>query len=232
MKQHICVYDFETDSSDPKTCEPVQLAACILNKMTLQVMDGSEFCTDMRPSDIDEENYYKEHEETIKWHAGNYGCAPEEIFNKWKEATNQKEAWKLFVNHLLKYNTNQSKKTWWTAPIRGGCNIREFDNIIIQRLSEKYGNVSTSGETNLFYPRDVIDIKEVAFYWFESCEEPKAYNMDTLRPFFNIPGEQAHDAMKDIQDEAWMIARFIGLFRNQTRKIKFKGAYKNVQKTD
>lgn len=225
MKQFICVFDFETDGPKPEVCEPVQLAACMIHNVTLEIMPDSEFCVDMRPPGIDDEDYYQKNLQTIKWHAGNYDCGPKEIFEKWKEAPDQKQGWNQFLSYLLKYNKNQGRKTRWTAPVRGGANIRRFDNLIIDRLCTRYGNVEKGGEQKIFYPRDVIDTMEISFYWFENLQEPGAYNMDVLRPYFGIPSTGGHDALKDIRDEAWLIQKYMRLFRRQAPRIPFKGAY-------
>ena len=225
MKNFICVYDFETDSPNPHECEPVQLAACIINNITLEIMPNSEFCVNMRPPNIDDEDYFEKHESTIEWHAKNYNKSPTEIFELWKSFPAQKQGWEHFTNYLLKYNKNQSRRTKFGAPIRAGANIRRFDNIIVDRLCKRYGNVTGTGEQNIFSPRDIIDIMEICFYWFENLPEPKAYNMDTLRQFFGIPLEGSHDALKDIRDEAWIIQKFMKLFRIQSHKIRFRGAY-------
>lgn len=225
MKQFVCVYDFETDGNKPHVCEPVQLAACIISNTTLEIVDDSEFCVNMKPPGVDDEDYFETHKDTIKWHAGNYDCTPEEIHERWKGYPDQKEGWQHFMSYLKKYNKNQARKTKWDAPIRAGANIREFDNIIMDRLCERYGEVDKNGQQKIFYPRDVIDIKEIAFYWFENLPEPSALNMDVLRPFFGIPSEGGHDALKDVRDEAWIVQKFMRLFRRQAPKIPFKGAY-------
>lgn len=225
MKNFICVYDFETDSADPYTCEPVQLAACIINPITLDIVENSEFMVNMRPSDIDDESYFSEHENTIKWHAGNYGVSPREIYERWLSFPAQQQGWEHFVQYLLKYNKNQSRRTKFSAPIRAGANIRRFDNIIVDRLAKKYGQTDKNGEQKLFYPRDVIDITEMSFYWFENAQRPGSYNMDTLREFFGIPTAGSHDALKDIRDEAWMIQKFMRLFRSVAPRVQFEGAY-------
>jgi len=224
MKQFVCVFDFETDDTDPKTCEPVQLAGLMLSPQTLEIMEGSEFCIDMRPSDIDDEDYFTKHTSTINFHAKNYETTPENIYKKWKASIEQSTAWNQWIEYLSKWNKNQSNKTIWTAPIRAGHNIRNFDIPIMDRLCTKYKHVQKTGEQKIFYPRDVVDIKELAFYWFEHLPEPKAYNMRDLRIYFGLSTEGSHDALVDIRDEAWMISRFLKLHRSQALKVKFKGS--------
>ena len=225
MKNNICVYDYETDGSNPATCEPVQLAACIIHPITLDIIENSEFCIDMRPINIDDEDYYTSHLDTINWHAKNYGVTPEEIFSRWKGSIPQKDAWNQFTTYLKKYNKNQSNKGKFSAPIRAGANISRFDDIITTRLCERYDGLSKEGEQKIFHPRDTIDIKDLAFYWFENSADVPAYNMDELRNYFGIPTEGGHDALKDVKDEAWIIRKMIGLHRYLSPRVTFKGSY-------
>lgn len=228
MKTNICVYDFETDSPDPLKCNPVQLASCIIDYRTLKILDSSFFCIDIKPSTLTASNieeYFKANEITINWHAKNYEIEPKEVLNRWINGHEEKLAFELFVSHLSKYNTKQSNKTKFSAPIRAGANIRRFDNIIMDRLCNKYGQITADGEAKIFHPRDTIDVMDFAFYWFENLREPSAYNMDSLRRFFGIPTEGAHDALKDVKDEAWMIQKFMRLHRHLSPKIPFKKAY-------
>lgn len=226
MKQNICVFDFETDGSNPKLCQPVQLAAVMIHPRTLDVIEGSEFSSFMKPDGIDTEEYFTDAVmDTINWHSRNYKTTPEEIIKSWKEAPDQKVVWKQWLSYLKRYNVNQSNKTMWTAPIRGGHNIRSFDITIMDRLCVKYGDVQAkNGEQKIFYPRDVVDIKEIAFYWFENLSEPEALNMDALRIFFGMPTDGGHDALNDVKDEAWMISKFLKLHRRMAPKIAFKGS--------
>jgi len=224
MKNVICVYDFETDSPDPLTCNPVQLAACIISNMSLEIIPDSNFCIEMRPLDMDDPTYVDRHRSTIDWHAKNYGVEPDEIIKKWGGSVQQSEAWKQFTTYLGKYNAKQSHKGRWDAPIRAGANIVKFDNLIIDRLAKAYGNVTKDGEQTIFYPRDIIDTKDIAFCWFESLPEPQSYSVDALRKYFDMP-PGGHDAIKDVTDTAWMVQKFFRLFRKIAPKVDFAGAY-------
>ena len=55
----ICVFDFETDSPDPHTCQPVELAAIMIDPRKLKIIEKSDFSSMMRPADIDDETYYE-----------------------------------------------------------------------------------------------------------------------------------------------------------------------------
>lgn len=226
MDNFVCIYDFETDDKDQHTCEPVQIAASMIHPKSLEHVEGSEFTSYMQPIDINDEDYYEKHEETIKWHAENYKCTPQEIFNKWKSAPMQKVVWKDFQTYLLKYNMNQSRKSKFSAPIRAGANIIKFDDVITQRLCTRYGMVSKDGEQKIFAPRDFIDLTNLAFYWFENAVEPDAYNMNELRTYFGLDHEGSHDALKDVKDCGILIARLLRLHRHIAPKVKFKNSCK------
>ena len=70
------------------------------------------------------------------------------------------------MNYLDKYHSRSSKKSQFSAPIPAGYNINRFDLKIIDRLSQKYGNVNKEKSTDIFYPRDVVDVMNLIFYWF------------------------------------------------------------------
>lgn len=236
MQNYICVYDFETDGSNPNVCQPVQLASVIIDFRTLELVENSEFCSFMKPEGIDTPEYVDKVKDTIVWHAKNYNPnwnsldqkgqddAVNKIIDTWKNAPAQKQVFSDFQTYLLKYNTNQSRRSKWTAPIRAGHNIERFDNIIMDRLCDLYDATAKNGEQKIFHPRDIVDIMKLAFLWFESLPSPKNYNMGELRDFFGMSQDGAHDALVDIRDEALMIQKFIRLHRRYAHKVKFRGS--------
>jgi DNA polymerase III epsilon subunit-like protein len=221
----IAVFDFETDSADPRSCNPVELACLVLDPRTLEIVPNSEFSTKIRPPSIDDTNYYELHKDTIEWHAKNHKCTSEDILKEWKSAIPQDVAWKNFKEYLSKYHTTTKKRSMWSAPIAAGMNIIRFDLPIIERLSGLYGDLNSSGETKIFFPRDRVDLMPTLFMWFENMEEPSSYSMDVCRPFFGIDDKNSHEAIKDVQDTAKLISKFMKLHRYCASKVTtFKGA--------
>jgi len=221
----ICVFDFETDGSDPSACSPVQIAAVMLDPIHLEIIDGSEFNINFKPEVLDNNDNYKYETDILDFHAKVKGCSKEEVLKSWYQYPKQEHAWKLFVNYLDKYHTRSSKKSQFSAPIAAGYNIYRFDLPIVDRLSKKYGNVNKENKTALFFPRDVVDAMNLVFYWFEHNNDLKSYTLDTLRDYFGIDKDGAHDAIKDVKDTAEIIIRFMKLHRNLGQKIKFKNAF-------
>lgn len=215
MINSILVYDFETTSVDPHTCQPVQIAAVPINSRTLDIKSHEGFVSDIRPTDFDAID-----RDNVKWHANNRKCTEEEILESWRKAPTIDVVMANFFKYVDKYNWKQNR---WGAPIRAGHNIISYDDIILTRVSKE---LKLPG-LNAFAPRDYIDTLNVAFMWFESLPEPKKYNMQDLREFFAFSEKAkagAHDALQDCIDVAELTVRFLKLTRAVAPKVKFKGA--------
>jgi len=222
----IVVYDFETDSPNPNICNPVQLAAIVVNPRTLEIIPDSEFRSYMRPPTIDENDYIEKHKDTIEWHTKVNSCKVEDIIKLWKNAPLEKDVFNDFKEYLLRYHTRTSRKNKFSAPIRAGHNIIKFDNIIMQRLAERYHSLDNEGVMDLFNPRDQIDALLLSFLFFENLEDPKRYSMDELRSYLGMSSKGAHSANQDVLDTANLIIRFMRLSRRVAEKTTFKNAFK------
>lgn len=226
--QKICVFDFETDGSNPDVCSPVQIAAVIVDPRKLEIIPDSEFNINMMPEALEADPSYEYGDsDVLDFHAKVRGSSKEEVLKGWKEYQKQEVGWKMFLSYLDMYHMRSDKKSCFTAPIASGYNINRFDLRIIERLSKKYNNLNKEGRSSLFYPRDVVDIMNVVFYWFEGNNELKNYTLDNLRDYMGISKEGSHDALKDVKDTAQIMIRFMKLHRNLANKIKFKGSFLN-----
>jgi DNA polymerase III epsilon subunit-like protein len=221
----ICVFDFETDGSDPRVCSPVQIAALMIDPLQLEVIDGSEFNMHFKPEVLENNKDHRYETDILEFHSKVKGCSQDDVLKAWHQYPKQEHSWKMFINYLDKYHSRSSKKSQFSAPIAAGYNINRFDLHIVDRLSNKYGNLNKEGRTDIFYPRDVIDGMNLIFYWFENNNDLKSYTLDSLRDYFGISKEGAHDALKDVRDTAEIIIRFLKLHRNLGQKIKFKNAF-------
>jgi DNA polymerase III epsilon subunit-like protein len=223
--QKICVFDLETDGCNPDMCSPVQIAAVIIDPFRLEIVKDSEFNITLKPSALESQlDYTYEDSDVLDFHAKVRGCAKDKILADWLSYQKQELGWKMFVSYLDMYHTRSDRKSCFSAPIAAGYNINRFDLRIIDRLSQKYKNTNKEGRSSLFYPRDVIDLMNVVFYWFEGNNELKNYTLDHVREYFGMSKEGSHDALKDVKDTADLLIRFMRLFRNTSSKVKFKGS--------
>jgi DNA polymerase III epsilon subunit-like protein len=226
--QKICVFDLETDGVNPDVCSPVQIAAVIVDPSKLEIVKDSEFNITIKPDVLEQQpDYTYADSDVLDFHAKVRGKAKDEILSDWKSYKRQDHGWDMFVSYLDMYHTRShgGKKSCFTAPIAAGYNINRFDLRIMDRLSKKYNNLNKEGRSSLFYPRDVIDIMNLVFYWFEGNNELKNYTLDNLRDYLGIDKEGAHDALKDVKDTANILIRFLKLHRNLCNKIKFKSSF-------
>ena len=221
----ICVFDFETDGSDPSSCSPVQIAAIMIDPLNLEIIDDSEFNINFKPEVLENNDNYKYETDILDFHSKVRGCSQDDILKSWYQYPKQELSWKMFTNYLQKYHSRGTKKSQFSAPIAAGYNIHRFDLHIIDRLSRKYNNLNKENKTDLFYPRDTVDAMQLMFYWFEHNGDLKSYSLDTVRDYFGISKTGAHDALKDVKDTAAIIIRFLKLHRNLGQKVKFKNSF-------
>jgi DNA polymerase III epsilon subunit-like protein len=227
--QKICVFDLETDGKDPNVCSPVQIAAIMVDPVKLEIISDSEFNINLKPAALDQDaSYAYEDSDVLDFHAKVRGCAKDDILESWKSYPKQEAGWKMFTSYLEMYHIRSDRKSCFTAPIAAGYNINRFDLPIMQKLSVKYKNVNKEGNSSLFYPRDVIDVMNLIFYWFEASKDLKSYSLDNLRDYLGISKEGAHDALKDVKDSAEIMIRFLKLHRKLGAKVKFRDSFNTI----
>ena len=148
----ICVFDFETDGSDPVSCSPVQIAAVMVDPLQLSIIPDSEFNINFKPEVLENNPNHIYEGDILDFHAKVKGSSKEQVLAEWKEYPSQKQSWNLFTEYLSKYHCRSgSKKSQFTAPIAAGYNIHRFDLIIVDRLSKKYNNLNKENRSNIFY---------------------------------------------------------------------------------
>lgn len=224
--QKLCVFDFETDGADPEKCSPVQIAAVIIDPIKLEIVKNSEFNCNLKPEILESSPEYEYADsDVLDFHAKVRGSTAQDILSQWKDYQKQESGWKMFVSYLDMYHSRSERKSCFSAPIACGYNINRFDLKIVNRLSKKYNNLNKEGNSSLFYPRDVVDLMNVMFLWFENNSDLKNYTLDSVREYFGLSKTGAHDALKDVMDTSEILLRFMKLHRNLSRKIKFKDSF-------
>lgn len=235
IKNKICVFDFETDGSDPTVCSPVQLAAVIVDPIRLEIVNNSEFNINLKPEKlenvkgVDIDNHPYNDSDILDWHGKIKGVDKSQILNDWLEYPEQKHSWQQFISYLENYHligSGKSKKSKFTAPIACGYNINRFDMKIIERLCLKYHNFDQKEKSNnIFHPRDMLDLMHIVNLWFMYKPDIKSISLDSIREYMGIDSTNAHDAFKDVTDCAEILIRFLKLHKGFAQRIQFKGAF-------
>lgn len=228
---NICVFDFETDGSNPSVCSPVQLSSVIIDIQRLEIIKDSEFNAYLKPERLelkkeDQNISVYADSDILEWHGKVKGIDKTEVFDSWIKYPDQKHSWQQFLSYLDNYHLkNRKTRSQFSAPIACGYNIIRFDMKIVNRLSNKYGNINKENNTNIFHPRDQIDLMNIAWLWFESLPDVKSLSLDNLREYLGIDKTNAHDAIKDVKDCAEILIRFLRLHRRLSSKIKFRNSF-------
>ena len=217
---NIICFDFETSAIDPhnEQTDVVQIAACAIDSKRLQIIPNSEFNITVRPDDIENPNYYNEHKSTIDFHVSlQKNSTVESVMNTWKSGVPEKQAMKMFKIYCEQYDRG---KSFFSKPCPAGKNIIKFDLIILDRLNQKHK------QKEFFFRRDVIDLDQLCLYWFMfNMDAPSNYKMDTLRPYFGLSSEFAHDAMFDVKQESDLIIKFLSLHKKLCNQIQFRDCF-------
>lgn len=222
----IIFYDFETTGPNPHTAQPVQLAAVAINGFSLEVKEDSIFQSLIRPEfdlqKCEEYNLAPLTDESIAIH----GKTREML----EDAPPISVVWPQFVEYVDTYNYQGNM---WGRPIAAGQNINKYDSIICERIaSQDPYNLGPydkeKEEMQLFQVRDRFDMLDDLSRWMKFDKHQRSYAMDNLRPLLGIDGENAHDALKDVLDGAFMLCKFLKLYKKFSTQFTFKDSFKKT----
>lgn len=197
---------------DPEYNEAIQVAGKAYNARTLEpypAEEGGEFESLMKP-------LYPERLEDAALDVN------KKTRDELSKAPDQKMVWNQFVEWVGKF------KKKGRHPIAAGKNIRTFDLKFAEKLCELH--CQKGRKTKLFDSRIVLDLDDLVFNWFEDSDELPNHKMDTLRPYFGLSSDGAHDALVDVRQTGELIFRFLNLHRELRKRrcadgspfIKFK----------
>ena len=220
------VYDFETTSANPYTTQPVQIAAVAIHGRKLEIKQGSEFQTLIKP-EFSIAKCKKLGVDPLEDGAVAVHGKTEEIL---KDAPSAESAWKNFTDYVNQYNFKGGN---WGAPISVGYNIRGFDSIIVNRLCTqkpyKFGPIDEKrGEQNLFNRIHLIDMLDFMFALFENNKDVNSLSADNLiRGYMGYSEGKAHDAMSDVIMTAELFCRTMRMLRTTAARKNFKNAFQD-----
>jgi DNA polymerase III epsilon subunit-like protein len=203
------VFDFETTGLSADTSEAIQVAGKAYDPRTLDpvpVADGGEFCSLMRPlrperlGDPDVQKALAVNRKT-----------PDELLL----APDQQVVWTEFVAWVNRFNPKRSP---FGAPIACGKNIRNFDLKFVEVLNRLHLPKAKRGKVLLFNDRQQVELEDLVFAWFEGSTDLPNVKMDTLRDYFGLSREGAHDALTDVRQTGQLIMKFLKLHRELRRR--------------
>lgn len=198
--------DLNKNKVSHETAIPIQLAAIPLDENSLEIIDDP-LCMWVNPGAeiLDSPSFYKDYSNVLAFHEKAQGKPKEELVELWRSGLVIKDAMKEFKDYVKSY-TKGSKKAY-----AGGQNIKGFDIPILERLIDKGWP---------FARTKVWDIRDIAQIWFEYSRNPPklngrvSYSFDSLRQYFGMSTENAHDALVDVRQEAELLQRFLRLQKN------------------
>lgn len=207
------VFDFETTGLVPGEAEVIQVAGKAYRADTLEpypVDAGGEFSSMMRPVRVDNLD-----DPGVRKALSVNKKTKEDIL----AAPDQKLVWNEFVAWVNKFNTTRN---FMGAPIAGGKNIRDFDLKFVDVLNRLH--CKNKEKTLLFNRRQQVDLEDFIFAWFEHDPELPNMKMDTLREYFGMSGEGAHDALVDVRQTGELLVKFLKLKRDLRKRLARDGS--------
>jgi len=216
--------DFETGSKNKYNTQPTQLAAVAIDKRTGEILPDSEFSSYIKPI-FDEEECKKKGVAVIEDKALKITKI---TIEQLKEAPPLKDVWNNFCGYVNRYNPSKSQ---WSAPIMAGFNINNFDKEIIRRIAGvkpyNFGPFDKEyQECTLFHPFKRWDIMEDVQKWMESNRDMRSISMDSLREYFSMSKDNAHNAIIDVKQGAAILGKFLKLYRHYLQYTEFKDCFK------
>lgn len=223
LENNIIIYDLETTGRNPYICEPIEISAICADINTLELKTDQMgnllvFTTLVKPPTdcIIEEKALQKNKITLEMLAAT-------------EVPDQKFAFEQFCGFCRQFQRTDKK---WDACYAAGFNIHNFDNIIMDRMCQRYEYEDKEGDYLLFHPFhsfDLFDVLRMYFCWDDSLT---GYNMDSVRDYFGIDKEGSHRAEKDVGDCWSILKRFLSLYKKTAarRVAEFKGCFSGTSK--
>lgn len=230
-KNYIVIRDYETGSKNKYKTQPIQIGAVIVDLKRLEVVDDSLFVSSMRP-ELDDEKAKVAGLDPIEDEALKINNFTREELEK---APDTKLVWQNYLSYLEKYNLKGKGGSKWDAPIVGGFNNSNFDDVIDIRMCEKYGpKLDEWGGWTIYHPSFNFDVYQMVQHLFFSIRlnDKGSLSMDSLRTYFGMDKENAHRADVDVLQTAYLMIKILNLKKKLVNgdlgpKIKFQNSFAN-----
>lgn len=202
MRQKIVIFDLETGSVDPHTCQVTEFGAIAIDTVSMTVAD--KFSSLCKPVDMS----------LVQDEALRITNIKKEDLEK---APGLAEVFSLFANWMKRWCVGTSQ---WDRPIMSGWNVCAFDSVIINRLCETYNK-----GRKLFHPNLIIDLMHLHFLW--THDKLTRFSMETAREHYGISQDGAHRATYDCENCADILLRYLNYMSKLAKSHNyFEGCFK------
>jgi len=208
---NIICFDLETGGLNTSTAQIVQIGAVAIDGRRLEVIPNSKFDILIKP-------LYGEEAATAGLEELGDGAI--RIHGKTHEILSKKGvSLSTALSNFKEYTASYSSgKGQWKRPIASGYNIVNYDLPILNR------DLASKKITNLFHPRDVLDVLNMMFLFFENDKNVSSLSVDNLlRKHMGGSTDGAHDALGDVLLTADVMCRSLRLIRRAVGKVNFEG---------
>lgn len=196
----LLVLDLETSSLDTGKAQILEIACVAIDPAQVKPIPASFFSSTIYPESF----------EDIEASAlAKNGITLDEL----RDSPPATVVMRKFSEHVGRFFKGKTKSSF-KAPYLAGKNIKAFDMPILTRYCERFGYVDEEGEPKMFNRKWVYDIEDDLFRWLGQTGELSSLSMDSTLDYFNIPKEGFHRAGKDVKVTAWLICRFLKLYRS------------------
>lgn len=231
IRNNICIRDYETGSKNRHKCQPIQIAAVMIDIRRLEVIQDSLFESLILP-EFDDEKCLNLGIDPLEDEALKINGHTRESL---ADAPHAKLVWEQYLAYLKDYNIKGQDGGAWNAPAIGGYNSCKFDDVIDIRMCELYGpKLNDWGDWSMYHPFLNFDVQHLVQNFFHATKinNTDSISMDAMREFFGYKKDGAHDAETDVIQTADMLIRFLKLTKGivagtldlpKGKKVKFRG---------
>lgn len=221
----------ETGSRNPHKTQLTQISAVVLDPRSLDIVPGGIFNTEVKPI-FDDAKAVELNLDPVEQEALDLTHKTRDRLEK---APTVDVVWPDFVNFVTRYKRGGGKSSNWDNPIAAGFNITNFDNVIVNRMCQKYGPFDEKySSQKIFHPIHSIDLLHDFFRWTDNSKinDNNSLSLDSIRKWLGMPMDGAHDALNDVLDCAEILKRFLMKYRFFFEKTKFAGAMAGWKRPD
>lgn len=246
IHNNYCIVDFETQSKDPNFNQPISIGAVMIDGRKLTICDRGTFYSTINFIRDDEVALYnlapleQQALDINKLSADELTKSPP-LKKVWGDFINwvnyfnpSKDPWEgpIMCGHNVDYDKTIMRRIM-SGHLKGitlpsklipKTKIKgKNDSELAQAYKElvPYKEPWKFGPNHLFHPVYTLDTMSLSIALFENHKSPHTYSLDSLRSFFGLSHQSAHNALIDVLNSAEILVRYLRLFREVCQQTDF-----------